>query len=1433
MRWMVLAMTLLTSRAWAAENDLPVVHVLATDPWADEFLQDSGSFTIYRSGPTNEALTVSYRLSGSARNGIDYQLLSGNVTIPACAVSETIRFTPIDDSLVEGTETVALFLEPQYQWPPAYVVAWPSYALAYLQDNDFAPTNQAPLVRIVNPPDGAVFPGPADIRLIAHAWDLDGRVRTVEFFDGATSLGVVSNLPSTPRPIPFPAETLELALERDPILYPDLDAILDPTIVRPGVFVLPWENVPPGVHVLTAVATDNQGESTRSERIEIKVTETPVQAVVNVRATDPVATEPGLTRERLDTATFTIARSGRTDLPLTVYYILGGGASNGVDYAELPHSVTIPVGASKAEVVVEPLHDRLVEGPEKVTLTLITPPCIAIYPPPYECYQVGDHDKARAVINDNDPANLPPVVEIVRPLDGSVFLAPADIAIVANARDFDGRVRSVEFFVGDVSLGVVSNTPSVLPTNAPQFAIKWPDVRAGHYVLTAEATDNDGATSRSRPVDVRVLERSLPTVVTIEATDPEAAETVAGTVPNTATLKVHRTGPTSRGLLVFYSIGGTAENGADYQQISRHVMIPAGESAAPIVIAPIDDRSVEGTETVAVTVEPPLILLEPMVSAAGTILPVEYYIVGSNDTARAVIRDNDVVNTNLPPKVAIVQPNDGDVFIAPEDIRLCAETRDPDGWVRSVEFFEGTNSLGVVHGIIALNAILPEPEQNFCLKWPDVKPGGYVLRAKATDNRGASSWSEPIRIRVAEDLRPMVVTIEATDPSASEGDWILEPLATTDGKVAFIGPPIIDLPNVAVFTVKRDRGTNIPVTVFYSLGGTAKNGVDYRELDGSVTIPVGAWSARIVVSPIDDRLDEGVETVVAELTPIFCLAGFAPSPDCYVVGEPGKAVAYIRDNDFGNQPAVVEIVKPDAGQLFRAPADIEIVAKVQDPDGYVTQVEFFAGTNSIGIDSRVYIVAPPPGETHRFSIMWSNVPPGRYELTAKATDNDGAVSQSLPVTIGVVPPCAVPVVSIETIDKSTPERDPRILAPADPAIVRVSRSCGTNEDLVVRLAIGGTAINGRDYQPVSERVIIPAGAEHVDVYVLAIDDNLVEGVETVEFKIVPTDCDVADALFRGCYLVGSPAKAEVYVEDNDGPSVAPKVAIVKPETGDTFRALADVNIVVQALDEDGWVSRVEFFANGRSIGVEEINFLIAPPPGQLQRFSMIWSNVPAGRYALTARATDDQGVVGESGPVVIEVTQSLLPPVVNIFATDAFAREGNPANTATFRVRRSGETDGELTVRFAVRGTASNGVDYVEIPSSVTIPAGRRTAVVVVTPLDDRRDEPVETVILRLEEAALYNVGRWNRAGAIIVDNDRPRPGSVCLPDRNFHLRLDGAPGLGYRLEMSEDMLNWESQDATLVTEDGIHFVDPEAPEVGARFYRVRPVTDVELFSDE
>src|SRR5205814_5880752 len=78
---------------------------------------------------------------------------------------------------------------------------------------------------------------------------------------------------------------------------------------------------------------------------------------------------------------------------------------------------------------------------------------------------------------------------------------------------------------------------------------------------------------------------------------------------------------------------------------------------------------------------------------------------------------------------------------------------------------------------------------------------------------------------------------------------------------------------------------NEPLTVYFTLTGTADNGTDYQRLPNSVTFPAGSFSVRIVVQPIDDAEIEGDETVVLTLSPDFN----------YYAGPPGSATVVIKD----------------------------------------------------------------------------------------------------------------------------------------------------------------------------------------------------------------------------------------------------------------------------------------------------------------------------------------------------------------------------------------------------------------------------------------------------------------------------------------------------------------------------------------------------------
>jgi len=266
-------------------------------------------------------------------------------------------------------------------------------------------------------------------------------------------------------------------------------------------------------------------------------------------------------------------------------------------------------------------------------------------------------------------------------------------------------------------------------------------------------------------------------------------------------------------------------------------------------------------------------------------------------------------------------------------------------------------------------------------------------------------------------------------------------------------------------------------------------------------------------------------------------------------------------------------------------------------------------------------------------------------------------------------------------------------------------------------------------------------------------------------------------------------------------------------------------------------------------------------------FFLVWTNPPPGGHALTAVA-----IISYLNPPIalrlqstpVDVTILPLPPpptnrpaIVNIVATDPVAVEGTNSwvwmgesnspptwvawpsavrqcftncgpKTATFTVHRFGETNDDLTVNYSVGGTASNGVDYVELPGYVTEPAGERSAFITIVPINHNPSHVTRTVILTLEKSTNvppdYVVGIPPRAAAIIVNPPGPTPVASALADKCFRLSMPGPDGAWFSIECSTDLVNWASICTNQVVNGSIDFVDPNAPVSPGTYYRVVPV---------
>lgn len=128
------------------------------------------------------------------------------------------------------------------------------------------PVNNAPVVAITAPLNGSVYDAPASVLLTSTASDTDGTISKVEYFNGASLIGLGEG----------------------------------------ASYVFTWNDIPAGNYVLTARATDDLGTSTISSTVNIQVNGPneppvvgitspaemaeytgPVSVVINVSATDP------------------------------------------------------------------------------------------------------------------------------------------------------------------------------------------------------------------------------------------------------------------------------------------------------------------------------------------------------------------------------------------------------------------------------------------------------------------------------------------------------------------------------------------------------------------------------------------------------------------------------------------------------------------------------------------------------------------------------------------------------------------------------------------------------------------------------------------------------------------------------------------------------------------------------------------------------------------------------------------------------------------------------------------------------------------------------------------------------------------------------------------------------------------------------------------
>ncbi|MFW6155007.1 MAG: Calx-beta domain-containing protein [Planctomycetota bacterium] len=573
------------------EDNESAISIVAVDAEASEEGPSTATVQIARDGTTQGDLPVRFRANGSARRNVDYEVLvggevvSGNsVTIPDGQASVNVVLRPIDDELVEPTETVILSVLNTREYRLAEDPA-DRRASATIEDNE--PTLSIMVVEDQASEEG---PEPAVFRIMREGSNQREVVANLRM-NGSARNGRDVELMINGQPVEGNRVTIPAGQDSvDVVMMPVDDNIVEPTKTMTVTLRRSRNHVMPENRALmtgTAELTDNE----------------PTVAVTTM---DAEAGEPD------NEGVFRIAREDSTQGPLDVVFGINGNARRNRDYELVVNdevltgnTVTIPDGENTVDVIVRPLDDTIVERTESVILALRNTRAYLRADDPNlrrATVEIADDEPmlSLSVLDEEASEEGPdPAVFLIHRAGSTLDAVQARIRVGGTAR----RNVDYELLVNDQ---VVTNNIVTIPAGANSVTVTARPID-DNFVENEETIimallnrrDYKLAEDRDQLRGSATLEDNEPTV-SVTSMDADAGEQG----PNPAAFRVSRDGSSQGPLDVTFRLRGTARPGGDYDLIAHGepltgntVTIPDGNTFVDVTMMPIDDDVVEPTET--------------------------------------------------------------------------------------------------------------------------------------------------------------------------------------------------------------------------------------------------------------------------------------------------------------------------------------------------------------------------------------------------------------------------------------------------------------------------------------------------------------------------------------------------------------------------------------------------------------------------------------------------------------------------------------------------------------------------------------------------------------------------------------------------------------------------------------------------------------------
>ncbi|MGB4758812.1 MAG: Calx-beta domain-containing protein [Candidatus Saccharimonadales bacterium] len=518
-------------------------------------------------------------------------------------------------------------------------------------------------------------------------------------------------------------------------------------------------------------------------------------------------------------------------------------------------------------------------------------------------------------------------------------------------------------------------------------------------------------------------------------------------------------------------------------------------------------------------------------------------------------------------------------------------------------------------------------------------------------------------------------------------------------------------------TLSQENRTGSPITFQLNpSGGTATATSDYANFSGTtVSIPHGSTNTNILIATIDDALLEGNETIEATLS--------SSNHGAVTIGT-ATATATITDNDTATVNVIAS--QPSASENPSSNGEFTLsLSKTNNTGGPITVNYNVSGTATSGADYTALSGSTTilHGQSSRtISVITSGhndtaiEPVETVIITLTDTDHP-LVSVGSPnsATVSIADDDGFSWDIEKTSDGSEEGSEPVVYT------VRLSKVNATGGDVTATLETHGSssATAGDDYEAFDgDTVTIPNGQQSIEIEVPVVDDNDLEGTETLGAVLVdPSEGTLGVSTATASITDNETATIAIEATDNE--------AAENPADNGTFE------ITLSKINRRATPIIITYTINGTATNGQDY--------ATLSGTAMIASGQDGTTIIVNTTGKDDSTHEGDETVIITLVSTSMS--AVSI---------GDPGNsTVTISDDDPKPHEAETIIPPASGNTTSKPV--VKTPTTViTAPVPDQLAPVAEEPIIPAEQLPKDSDrddILDAEEARAINHGDGNGDG--------------------------------------------------------------------------------------